>query len=201
MFPLGMVAFPGSNVPLHVFEPRYRQMIRELQAGDGRFGIVLIERGSEVGGGEERSLVGTRMRIAEAQEFEDGRWAILAIGEEPIRVVTWLPDDPYPLALVETIAPTDDPSGEDLELAEAAVRRAHGLAQQLGYDVPDMDDILVAEPHERLWQLALLTPCGPADRQRVLAAETVVDRANQIAASALDAAQLFEHQLAQGESD
>lgn len=200
MFPLGMVALPGSNVPLHIFEDRYRQMVRELQAGDGRFGIVLIERGSEVGGGDERAKIGTRMRISEAQEFDDGRWAILAVGEDPIRVTQWLPDDPYPLALVEVIDQGTDPTAEDLELAEGAVRRAHVLAGELGYDVPDLEDVLVGEPAQRLWQLALVTPCGPADRQQILEAETAAARANQVAAVALDVAQLFEHQLGRGET-
>ena len=200
MFPLGLVALPGGSVPLHIFEPRYRQMAHDLQRGDGRFGIVLIERGSEVGGGEVRSGIGTRMRVVEAEEFDDGRWAILAVGEEPIRVHTWLPDDPYPLALVETIPPGEDPSADDLAIAEQAVRRAHSLAVELGYDVPNLDDILVGEPVRRLWQLGLATPCGPADRQRILAAETVTSRANEIAAAALDAAQLFAHQLGRGES-
>jgi Lon protease-like protein len=200
MFPLGMVALPGSSVPLHIFEPRYRQLMVDLQKGDGRFGIVLIERGSEVGGGEVRSGIGTRMRVAESQEFEDGRWAILAVGEEPIRVHTWLPDDPYPMALVETIEPDAEPTDDDIAVAEQAVRRAHGLAQELGYDVPDLDDVLDDEPTRRLWQLGLVTPCGPADRQRMLAAETVEARANEIAVAALDAAQLFAHQLGRGDS-
>jgi len=109
MFPLGGVGFPGSVMPLHVFEPRYRQMMSDLQRGDLRFGIVLIERGSEVGGGEVRTTIGTRMRVSEATHYEDGRWGIVAVGEERIRVVTWLPDDPYPLALVETPPPGAPP--------------------------------------------------------------------------------------------
>ena len=85
------------------------------------------------------------------------------------------------------------------------MRQLQGLYEtpgdaQLGYDVPNLDDILVGEPVRRLWQLGLATPCGPADRQRILAAETVTSRANEIAAEALDAAQLFAHQLGRGES-
>ena len=55
MFPLSAVLFPHASMPLHVFEPRYRELMRDCLAGDARFGIVLIERGSEVGGGDERS--------------------------------------------------------------------------------------------------------------------------------------------------
>ncbi len=195
MFPLGAVALPGSLVPLHIFEPRYRQLARDLQQGDGRFGIVLIERGSEVGGGEVRTSVGTRMRVTDAAEFEDGRWAIMAVGEDRIRVTTWLPDDPYPMALVETLPAGAPPSAESNAVAESAVRRALGLAVQLGYDVPPVDDVLVGEPTTRQWLLAGMTPCGPADRQRILAEDDAERRGDAIATAALDAAELFELQL------
>jgi Lon protease-like protein len=199
MFPLGSVAFPGSVVPLHIFEPRYRQLALDLRRGDGRFGIVLIERGSEVGGGEVRTTVGTRMRVSEASQFDDGRWALIAVGEERVRVVTWLPDDPYPLALVETPPPGEPPSLEANAITEAAVRRALGLAVQLGYEIPSLDDVLVAEPAQRQWQLASMTPAGAVDRQRILAEDSAERRADLIAAVALDAAEIFTLQLVRRE--
>ena len=57
MFPLGTVLFPYAVLPLHVFEPRYRALTEHCLAGDGCFGVVLIERGSEVGGGDTRFAV------------------------------------------------------------------------------------------------------------------------------------------------
>lgn len=57
MFPLGSVLLPGSPLPLQVFEPRYRAMLDDCLAGDQRFGVVLIERGFEVGGGEQRLVL------------------------------------------------------------------------------------------------------------------------------------------------
>ncbi|WP_415830929.1 LON peptidase substrate-binding domain-containing protein [Janibacter anophelis] len=54
MFPLGTVLLPGNPLPLQVFEPRYLAMLRDIAGGDGRFGVVLIERGFEVGGGDQR---------------------------------------------------------------------------------------------------------------------------------------------------
>ena len=55
MFPLGTVLLPGAVLPLHVFEPRYRQLVQDCLAGEPEFGVVLIERGSEVGGGDQRA--------------------------------------------------------------------------------------------------------------------------------------------------
>ena len=66
MFPLGTVLFPSVFLPLHVFEPRYQELTRDCLAGDNEFGVVLIERGSEVGGGDARFDVGTVARIIEA---------------------------------------------------------------------------------------------------------------------------------------
>ena len=80
MFPLGTVLFPHGVLPLHVFEPRYRTMTERCLADDATFGVVLIERGSEVGGHDERFDVGTAARILQAGRLEDGRWVTV----EPI---------------------------------------------------------------------------------------------------------------------
>src|SRR4051812_43593478 len=85
MFPLNAVVFPGMALPLHVFEPRYRALTRHCLDTDRRFGSVLIERGSEVGGGDVRFDVGTCVRIVEADELPDGRWVLVAVGVERLR--------------------------------------------------------------------------------------------------------------------
>src|SRR5688500_16539615 len=110
MFPLGTVLFPSMLLPLHVFEPRYRQLTAECIEHDREFGVVLIERGHEVGGGDSRTSVGTLARIVQAQPFPDGRWALAAVGTSRIRVVEWLPDDPYPRAELEPLP--DDPASD-----------------------------------------------------------------------------------------
>ena len=63
MFPLSTVLFPQAGLPLHVFEERYRTLMAECLDGDGEFGVVLIARGSEVGGGDQRVDIGTVARI------------------------------------------------------------------------------------------------------------------------------------------
>jgi Lon protease-like protein len=73
MFPLSSPLMPHTGVPLHVFEERYRIMVRTCIDDDRRFGVVLIERGAEVGGGDERADVGTLAEIADAEELPDGR--------------------------------------------------------------------------------------------------------------------------------
>ena len=70
MFPLGGVLLPGAVLPLHVFEPRYRQLVVDCLAdddGDPEFGVTLIERGSEVGGGDQRTDVGVVARMVRVE--------------------------------------------------------------------------------------------------------------------------------------
>src|SRR3954470_22385328 len=96
MFPLGTVLFPHALLPLRVFEPRYRLMTERVLRGDREFGVVLIERGSEVGGGDVRFGVGTVARIVRSQPLPDGGYALATVGIRRLRVVSWLADDPYP---------------------------------------------------------------------------------------------------------
>src|SRR5947199_9334117 len=100
MFPLGTVLLPHAHLPLHIFEPRYRALVKDVLAGDGEFGVVLIERGQEVGGGDSRFGVGTVARIVQTAELPDGRWLGDAVGAQRFRVTEGLPDDPDPLALI-----------------------------------------------------------------------------------------------------
>jgi Lon protease-like protein len=191
MFPLGSVLLPGGVLPLHVLEPRYRQLVVDLLASDAHdpeFGVTLIERGREVGGGDQRSDVGVVARIVHVDALDDGRYALVAIGTRRIRVNAWLPDDPYPLADVDDW-PDDDPDAPGLAVevaaAHARVRQAHRMAAELGdapeqlhalealdaVDVEISDDPLLASYH-----LVALAPIGPADRYRLLCAPSPAAR-------------------------
>src|SRR5664279_2906530 len=103
MFPLGSVLFPGMPLPLRVFEPRYVAMLSSVIGESEReFGVVLIERGSEVGGGDVRFGVGTVARIASV-EITEGSIVLLATGAARFEVVRWLADDPFPRAQVREL--------------------------------------------------------------------------------------------------
>jgi Lon protease-like protein len=173
MFPLGTVLFPGVAMPLHVFEPRYRALTRHCLDGDGRFGVVLIERGSEVGGGDVRVSVGTCARIVEAAELPDGRWLLMVVGVERVGVERWLPDDPYPRAEVSALV--DPPAGAGASEQRAAVerllRRALALKAELGEPAAAATVELDADPSVAAYQAAALAPLGPLDCQRLLEQE------------------------------
>lgn len=170
MFPLGTVLFPGVALPLHVFEPRYRALMRDCLDGDRRFGVVLIERGSEVGGGDVRTSVGTCARIVEAAELPDGRWLLMALGTERVAVDWWLADDPYPRAEVSVLAeaPAGADAAERQSEVERLLRRALALKAELGEPAAPATFELDADPAVGAYQAAALAPLGPLDCQRVL---------------------------------
>lgn len=183
MFPLGSVLFPGQILPLHIFEPRYMEMMAhclgEDDEGDKLFGVVLIERGSEAGGGDVRSNVATVARIVSHRSLEGERMAVLAVGERRVRVLEWLKDNPYPHAVAE-VWPCEDKSdlseAEDLfASAEATVRRVWALRREMGATEP--------EPSEECpktsvgsFGLAARIPLQQFDRQKLLVAPSVAER-------------------------
>lgn len=179
MFPLGSVLLPGMVLPLHVFEPRYRRLVQDVLAADRQFGVVLIERGHEVGGGDSRTNVGTVAEVVRAEELDDGRWLVIAVGRHRIRVEQWQPDDPYPRAQV---APwPDDPAPADeavLADVSARLRRVLDLAAELGDDVPEVD--MTDWPVESSFQAVALSPVGPLDRQALLCQPDPARRLTQL---------------------
>ena len=197
MFPLGTVLVPSAGLPLHVFEPRYRALVRDCLAGDKEFGVVLIERGSEVGGQDVRTDVGTVARILEAVELPDGRWALATVGVRRVRVLEWLPDDPYPVAELVDWPDPDPGDGYEVALTDctARLRRALALAAEAGDATAPATIELSADPVLASYQATAVAPLGPFDRQRLLTADTPEARVAQLAELLRDAIDLLELRL------
>lgn len=197
MFPLTQPLLPGAVLPLHVFEDRYRTMFKEILADDDRppeFGVSMIERGFEVGGGEQRTELGCVARILDMEVSPDGRYGVMSVGTERIRIVEWLPDDPYPHAEVEPWPDEDGPevSNERIEAMRERVGRINDLARQLGEQTPPSDTEISDEPLLAVYHLAALAPIGPADRHRLLAAATLAERADVLDAALDDVEAVLE---------
>jgi Lon protease-like protein len=189
MFPLGSVLLPGGILPLHVFEPRYRDMVRDCLRADGdpEFGQALISHGWETGGGDDRVMVGTVAQMLQVDAIDENRYALVAVGTRRIRINAWLPDDPYPIADVDDW-PDEDPDAPGLAVEVAAsharVRAVRALAARIGEQSDAMvdelalgaapvdagDDEISDDPLLATYHLATLAPIGPADRFRLLAA-------------------------------
>lgn len=170
MFPLSSPLLPYERLPLHVFEERYRIMIADCLAGERRFGVVLIARGSEVGGGDVRNETGTVAEIEVASPTADGGYGILATGTSRLDVTEWLADAPYPRALVQIHEESED---DDLssEVADtlAELRALRELWAELGEGPALPDQVsLGASFSAQVWRLCSATPLGELDRQRLL---------------------------------
>lgn len=201
MFPLGSVLFPTMMLPLHLFEPRYLELADRVVNGEREFGVVLIERGSEVGGGEVRSDVGTVAQVVEAQQFDDGRWALGCVGTRRIRVLEWLADDPYPRAIVEDwVDPKPELDPDDARArAEAGLAKVFSLYGELGYRGAAQDFEISTDATMASYQISALAPLGALDRQKLLASTTPALRLELADQLLADEALMLEHRLAQGE--
>ena len=205
MFPLQSALLPGETLPLRIFEPRYSRLVQDcLAAAEPSFGVVLISRGTEVGGGESRSDVGALARIAEHADLGMGQYQVLATMGDRIRVVEWLPDDPYPRAVIE--AWSDEPGppvgpeqiGGVIDRILALYQRvaeARGLG--LRPDALAVEPEVADDPSRHIYALAATVPMGPADRYAVLAAPTLAERVSVLADAIDTVAAMVEFQLSE----
>src|SRR5437879_4379875 len=122
LFPLDVVLFPGTVMPLHIFEPRYRQMIQDCQRTQKPFGIVLTKPES-VYLHEVPYSVGTMVQMRSVERTEDGRFTLMAIGTRRFRIVSQHRDRPYLSATVEPFM--DDP--EPAQILTLPMAQACGL--------------------------------------------------------------------------
>jgi len=202
MFPLGSVLFPYAALPLHIFEERYRALAETCLRSDGRFGVVLIERGYEVGGGDARFGVGTVARIVEAARTPDGRFLLATVGTERFRIKKWLDDDPYPRAEIDVLGePKRVAAGLGVRRVEVQrlLVRVLALSAELGertapVDAAQLDD----DPVRASFEAAAVAPIGPLDAQRLLELDDAGQRFDQLEALLVDAAEVLELRLAGG---
>jgi Lon protease-like protein len=179
LFRLRTVLFPGMELPLQIFEERYKAMTRELLANEGRFGVLLIREGNEVGGGAIPFGTGTTAYIEEAREIEGGRFVLRARGEQRFRLKQMLPPRPYPYGEIELIDDRQWEPGEELDRSLAAIRERFpeyfrlALSQTgqwaRGLRLPD-------QPHDLVSFLAPWLQADEAAKQRLLDLEPAGER-------------------------
>ena len=206
MFPLESVRLPGEDLPLRIFEPRYGALVRECLSSAMEFGVVLIAAGREVGGGDARCDVGTMAHIVNYQDFGDGRYRLECEMRERIRVTSWLDDDPYPRADVESWPDEPGPTVtiDDIGVVEDRVMEMfERIASARNATLPSRQELL-GEPEpgddagKRLCALASRVPMGQADKYSVLAAPSAAARLDALRDAVETVAAMIEFQLADG---
>lgn len=140
LFPLNVVLFPGMTLPLHIFEPRYQQMIRACLEADKLFGVCLIRSGAEVGGPADPHLIGTTCEILSAVPLGEGRLNLATVGRERFRVLRTFQEQPYLEAEIELLPEHVDAGLEPLtgRVREAAVAYIAALLAAGGEKAPEI---------------------------------------------------------------
>jgi hypothetical protein len=172
-----MVLLPGLLLPLHVFEERYRDLVRdllELPEPDRRFGVVAIREGREVGADGVTALheVGCVAQLRRVTPYEDGRFDIVATGSQRFRLTGLTGDAAYATGTVEWL-PDELGGADEAALLDRAVRTAfdgyvHALTQARGDDAVDVGEL----PGDSLvlsYVVAASVVVDLDDRQRLLA--------------------------------
>ena len=174
LFPLNVVLFPGMELPLHIFEPRYQLMMRRCLEGDRCFGVALIAQGQEGDGGTLPASVGCSCEIIETQNLPDGRINLMAQGRRRFRILTMREEDDYLIGNIEWI--DDEPAGPTSgQLAVKVKSLLSGYLASLAHDtdlvklgleeleIPDDPyslsmwvGALIAIPNEQKQQLLML---------------------------------------------
>lgn len=177
LFPLGTVLTPGMPLALHVFEPRYRQLVADLLDDQDPqaplFGVVALRQGWEVGQLGDLYEVGTSARVTDVLPLRDGRCDLAAVGERRFRIVELHPDDePYLVASVQWL-----PEAEGRLSATAVTATKRALARHeealralnVEFEQPELelgsDDAAAIS-----YQVAQLASLPLVDRQQLLAA-------------------------------
>ena len=183
LFPLGLVLVPGLVLPLHVFEERYRVMVRdllELPEAERRFGVVAIRSGREVGSDGVRALheVGCTAVLRRADPHDDGRYDIVSTGQERFRLLEVHHDRPYLTGTVDLLGddlgPADEAAVLGAAVAAAYVDHLRALAAATGErpDPPELPDDVRTLSH----LVAATLRVDLDDRQALLAEPDVVSR-------------------------
>jgi Lon protease-like protein len=193
LFPLGIVLLPSEHVPLHIFEPRYRELIAECLERQEEFGFIFAD-------GDGVREVGTRARVIEVlEEFEDGRLNIVVEGGERFRVERLTRGREFITAIV---GPAPDGLGQaDPETAAQAIRSFRALAAIAGVEPDELDETasqlsfelaaqveLPAEAKQRLLEL-------DEEQQRL---ELVIELLDSVREALLAARELSDHAKTNG---
>ena len=181
LFPLGTVLFPGMLLPLHVFEERYRTLMRDQQGRDPIFGVVLTSQGREVGDTPEIHRIGTAATLVAAGRYPDGRYDLVVRGGRRFRVLAEDWGGGYLVGEIEWLGEPPGASLESDELAGLIATVDHRFERFLeAFELTTSMDLprerLPDAPNDLAYALCARLPLDTWERQGLLEAASDRDR-------------------------
>jgi uncharacterized protein len=175
LFPLGTVLYPGMLLPLHIFEERYRQLVRDLLGGPDprRFGVIAIRKGRETGVGGVHSLyeIGCTSTLRRVEEYPDGRFDIVTVGTQRFRLLALDQSLPYLQGEIEPLSDDEvdaDAAAPLVRAVQVAFRAYVDALTRRGGAVVKVDD-LPDEPTLLSFLVAAASVIDLPERQGLLA--------------------------------
>jgi Lon protease-like protein len=193
IFPLSVVQFPSAITPLHIFEPRYRKMLKDVMETDKTFGIVYRPSSGDEGEAMIESdrlplgSVGCTVEVAIIQELPDGRSNILCVGGQRYRLLNYVEGEPYLQAEVEFFEdePTFDDLTEESERAKRAFRRLLAANRRIKEEVETDDDEspeLPSDPQSLSFIVTAYLDIEASEKQEMLEMTETGERLQQVCA-------------------
>ncbi len=182
LFPLNTVLFPQARLPLHIFEPRYVEMIGRCLEEDLAFGVVLIHDGLEVGGPATPHETGTIARIIDVARLADGKMNIIVAGIRRFKLLEHFDDHAYLTARIQLLADenVDLTKSERAALSAAQRFREYAAAVRTIAETdeePEKEELeLPKDPTVLSYSIAASLPISMSDKQALLATPTTLQR-------------------------
>jgi len=178
LFPLSVVLFPHMPLPLHIFEERYRQMMRDCEEEGISFGVVAIREGVEAMGPATPHPVGTLAQLRKVEKLDDGRYNLLVVGASRFRITSLSTRKPYLVGEVEYLQDSDGGAQVSAELARragAAFRTyADTLRQLAGQEPANIE--LPDDPELLSYLIAATLQVEVARKQELLEMDAALER-------------------------
>jgi len=207
LFPLALVLFPGVPLPLHIFEPRYRQMLGDIQAGNSLFGLSYFDASTSERETPPVGSIGCVAKVTDSQALPDGRSNILTIGVIRYHIEEYVDrGDPYFVARVSYFEDEDDDSNavreNSREVAETFTRIARAV-RTINDERAHLPDIAGTEPQRLSFLVAAAMELETEVKQELLELRLTSERLRRLSDILSRAVSGYEerarvHELAKG---
>lgn len=178
LFPLPeVVLFPGMNLPLHIFEERYKQMISSILKTTKQFGIVLLV-------GDDCARVGTLVEIVDVENLEEGEMNIVTEGKFRFNIVSLVSEEPYYVAEVQPYEDIEEEMSNELKKTMRHIKKLSNKAISLFDKVSDQELSkklkLPEDPTELLYLITANLTCTVESKQQILESRSLKARAEKV---------------------